>query len=187
MKRCTKCGVEKEASEFWKRKSKPDGLRSECKSCERLSFFKWQRKNRKKRTEDAGIWHRNHPEYCYAPSKHKEKARGAFQDAVHRGKIIRVPCEVCGLPNAHGHHTDYSKPFMVKWLCRQHHMALHRKFDHSKTYVDPNWVSQRKLTRELAESIRSDYKTCIHQPTLAKKYGVHQTHVSRIVSRKSWV
>jgi len=33
MKRCTKCGIEKEESEFYRDKSKIDGLRSNCKQC----------------------------------------------------------------------------------------------------------------------------------------------------------
>lgn len=33
MKICTKCNVEKELSEFYKDKSKKDGLSSSCKEC----------------------------------------------------------------------------------------------------------------------------------------------------------
>lgn len=45
--------------------------------------------------------------------------------AVRYGKIKRQPCEICSKPEAEGHHTDYSKPLDVKWLCRQHHAQTH--------------------------------------------------------------
>jgi len=59
----------------------------------------------------------------------KRIARQALQTyvyALRAGKIKRQPCEVCG-GKAEGHHTDYSKPLDVKWLCRTHHRAAHRK------------------------------------------------------------
>ncbi len=57
----------------------------------------------------------------------KEIARRAFNKAVIRGQIVRQPCEVCGVSKAEGHHGDYSKPLDVRWLCRTHHMQLHRR------------------------------------------------------------
>lgn len=56
-----------------------------------------------------------------------EKGRAAQQlrDAVRQGKIKRQPCEVCGEPDAQGHHTDYSKPLEVRWLCAKHHREEH--------------------------------------------------------------
>lgn len=51
----------------------------------------------------------------------------AIAHAVEDGKIVRPPCEVCGVPNAEAHHVDYSRPFDVRWLCRTHHMELHRR------------------------------------------------------------
>ena len=61
--------------------------------------------------------------------KHKEKrqANSKFRDFVRRGKIKKLPCEICGNPKSEGHHIDYSKPLEVRWLCRKHHHELHRK------------------------------------------------------------
>jgi hypothetical protein len=39
----------------------------------------------------------------------------------------RPPCEVCGALSAEAHHKDYSRPLDVVWLCRKHHMELHRR------------------------------------------------------------
>lgn len=56
-----------------------------------------------------------------------EKGRAAqkLRDAIRQGKITRQPCEVCQEPDAQGHHTDYSKPYDVRWLCAQHHREEH--------------------------------------------------------------
>ena len=37
------------------------------------------------------------------------------------------PCCVCGKPNAHGHHEDYTKFLEVVWLCRKHHAERHHE------------------------------------------------------------
>ena len=44
-----------------------------------------------------------------------------------RGLIVREACEVCGADDTDGHHEDYQKPLDVRWLCRRHHKAEHRR------------------------------------------------------------
>lgn len=46
MKRCTKCGAEKDQSLFYVSKGKPDGLHSWCKACEAKSKKAWYAANR---------------------------------------------------------------------------------------------------------------------------------------------
>lgn len=58
------------------------------------------------------------------PMRHK--ARQKLTQAIRSGKIHRQPCEVCGETNSEGHHDDYSKPLAVRWLCRKHHVELHK-------------------------------------------------------------
>ena len=48
MKICTKCNVDKDISYFWKDKSKKDGLRPRCKTCEKDACGKWIRENPEK-------------------------------------------------------------------------------------------------------------------------------------------
>lgn len=57
----------------------------------------------------------------------KRRARAWVATNVRRGNIAREPCEVCGAAETEGHHDDYSKPRDIRWLCRTHHMALHRR------------------------------------------------------------
>ena len=54
----------------------------------------------------------------------KRKARQKLAYAVKTGKIIKLPCLVCGDPKSQGHHKDYNKPLEVDWLCQKHHKEL---------------------------------------------------------------
>jgi hypothetical protein len=60
----------------------------------------------------------------------KVKARRALQDALRRGKLKKADrCQGCGaMPPAaglHGHHEDYRKPLVVRWLCVSCHVHAH--------------------------------------------------------------
>ncbi len=60
--------------------------------------------------------------------KHKPYIGYIVRKALADGRLIRMPCEVCGTTESiHGHHNDYDKPLEVKWLCRTHHILLHKK------------------------------------------------------------
>jgi hypothetical protein len=53
-------------------------------------------------------------------------ANYTMNNAIRDGHLNRGPCEVCGSrEGVEGHHEDYSKPLDVRWLCREHHKALH--------------------------------------------------------------
>lgn len=54
-------------------------------------------------------------------------ARKRVSRAVRLGRLVRQPCEVCGLSQAEGHHDDYDKPLQVRWLCAEHHRQHHRE------------------------------------------------------------
>lgn len=56
----------------------------------------------------------------------KIKARYLVERAVKNGDLVRTPCEVCGaVGRIEAHHTDYSKPLQVQWLCPKHHRERH--------------------------------------------------------------
>ena len=55
----------------------------------------------------------------------KSTARDKVRYAVRNGKLKRLPCEKCGTEPSQAHHTDYSKPLKVNWLCRTHHQEWH--------------------------------------------------------------
>ena len=68
-------------------------------------------------------WRKSHR--LNAEQKKRASARSYLKVYVKRGKIARQPCLSCGAP-AEGHHPDYDRPLYVLWLCREHHMELHR-------------------------------------------------------------
>lgn len=55
----------------------------------------------------------------------KRHARQEVNKAIRRGDLDRGPCEVCGNPDAHAHHDDYTRPLDIRWLCTVHHAAEH--------------------------------------------------------------
>jgi hypothetical protein len=77
-KNCGVCKVNKSAVDFNKHKISKDGLKNECKTCERLYTAKWRKDNKEyKRLKDKE-WRENNPERCKANSKNwaqRNKAR----------------------------------------------------------------------------------------------------------------
>jgi hypothetical protein len=57
------------------------------------------------------------------PERHSAHAQ--MTKAIRAGSLVRQPCEVCGSPDVEGHHDDYSRPLLVRWLCKPHHLAAH--------------------------------------------------------------
>ncbi len=94
-----------------------------CVACKALvrkeNNVLWQHqdyvKNRTKKLEQTTAYNKS------------EKGRAAekFRAAIRYGKMERQPCEICGQSKAQGHHTDYSKPLEVRWLCAKHHREEH--------------------------------------------------------------
>lgn len=60
MKTCTKCGVEKNESEFHKSNDGKNGLRAQCKACRNSEVREWKLKNVEERKEYAEKWYREH-------------------------------------------------------------------------------------------------------------------------------
>lgn len=128
-KTCRKCGVEKDAQEFHADPRYRDGLGSYCKACKYVLSSKardaWKLRHMDRHRlsmRDAQRRYRVDP-----ANGIKRAARIAVRDAIYSGRMLRGSCEVCGKPNAHGHHDDYSKPLDVRWLCSTHHREHHKK------------------------------------------------------------
>ncbi len=78
---------------------------------------KYRRKNPKKNYEKSRKWIVLNPIAARA-------YRTVFI-AVKSGKLIRKSCQVCGNPRTQGHHSDYTQPLKVDWLCALHHKERH--------------------------------------------------------------
>lgn len=70
MKKCTKCKIEKEVTEFSKNKTTKDGLQYNCKSCVKGRNEEWRRNNKEKIKE----YRENNKEYF------KEYKKGYYQN-----------------------------------------------------------------------------------------------------------
>lgn len=70
----------------------------------------------------------NHNYFSKKENREKHNARKKLLRAIKAGKVIRpTTCEMCGKENVmcEGHHTDYSKPYDVMWLCKECHENMH--------------------------------------------------------------
>ena len=152
-KKCFKCGVEKELSEFYKHSGMLDGHLNKCKDCtkrdvqknyrDNIDYYKdYERKRSvlphrvklredywesKKETGEAYFMKRKYIKEYKKKNPMKYKAKNRLCSALRRGDIKRKPCEVCGEVKSHGHHPDYNYPLDVIWLCSKHHAEEHRR------------------------------------------------------------
>jgi hypothetical protein len=130
-KRCFKCERQLPRDQFYKHPMMGDGLLGKCKSCTkrdvrenreaRHSYYIAVDRERSKtpeRRKAIQASKKRHPQ--------KEASRKITQQAIARGELVKQPCEVCGSLRVDAHHDDYDKPLEIRWLCRKHHMELHR-------------------------------------------------------------
>lgn len=68
-------------------------------------------------------WRERNPDWR-KPYAEQVKAQHAVTNAIRDGRLERLPCEICG-EWAEAHHTDYTKPLDVRWLCPAHHREEH--------------------------------------------------------------
>ena len=111
------------------------GVRGRCVKCQRTR----NRDNQRNLTLSGGHaeksrrYRKEHPEAVKRQREksdpEKELARKTLRDAVRCGNVPKASaCEDCGATTRlHGHHADYSKPLVVRWLCPPCHGKLHRQ------------------------------------------------------------
>lgn len=133
---CNKCKIEKNLEEcFYTQTKVPLKYDYRCKECHKnLSALRHQKDYCPKKQRIKSIKRRESGKLKESRQKmvekypEKYKARYVLRNAVAWGKVNKLPCEVCGEVKSQGHHPNYSKPLEVIWLCRKHHMELHRKY-----------------------------------------------------------
>ena len=129
MKKCIKCGVKKELSEFYKHKQMADGHLNKCKSCSKKDSTKNRNKNIDRiREYDRDRGNRQNKEYLKefrSKFPNKYKAHNMVNNAIRDNKLFKKPCEICGSEDVHGHHDNYHEPLNIRWLCPVHHSQWH--------------------------------------------------------------
>jgi hypothetical protein len=130
-KRCFKCGEVKSLSDFYRHLRMADGHVNKCKECNKkdvtdnrtakLDYYReYDRERGSRQTlEDLQRYRKENPK--------KYAAHTALNNAVRDGLIFRTPCEECLENDVVGHHDDYDKPLVVRWLCQAHHVAWHKE------------------------------------------------------------
>ena len=146
MKKCWKCGVEKKVTDFYK------GY-AQCKSCRyewskayrqteagkkarqkeainaRLSGKKQVRQEKYEKSEKGRLVAENYRKKKNATPEGQARmaAKNAVRYALKKGKIVKLPCFVCGEIVTEAHHPSYDLDMRlcVTWLCSAHHNEIH--------------------------------------------------------------
>jgi hypothetical protein len=164
-KQCAGCGVFFPASGefFYQYNTRGGTLTSKCKECikaavkaryesdpEKIRAYEASRARLPHRKNAATLYQREHREETnetkrrwYARNKEKKAANVKVKRAVDAGRLVRQPCEVCGVSETQAHHDNYSKPLEVRWLCTKHHGEHHA--DNNIHLSDFNWRPQTGL------------------------------------------
>lgn len=143
---CRHCGVAFDATPYQIRKSD-----FQCIPCRREMHRQWRLKRKQDgrpvvSTKMPRDYHRAYESSYYQDDKNRErrnelmreyakshktehhhKARRLVRSAIKSGRLVKMPCEVCGEKRVHAHHDDYDKPLDVRWLCPKHHYEHHAK------------------------------------------------------------
>ena len=137
---CKFCGVEKPFSEFDKQIAEGPLERwnlRRCKACTHLGYEKRYAtpRNRKIQLQASADWKKRNPERHAELAKeyrarHPDRiiAQNRLNYAVRKGRIKRLPCEVCGSDEkVHAHHISYEPKdwYNVRWLCVVCHEIEH--------------------------------------------------------------
>lgn len=98
-----------------------------CSKCSRPLEETRAGKQRYCRACHAEHMRNTRPKHSELPelARKKANARSYVHEYIKRGKVIKLPCAVCGSERSEAHHEDYCKPLEVIWLCREHHLKLH--------------------------------------------------------------
>lgn len=133
-KACFKCGVVKPLTEFYRHGRMSDCTLNKCKECTKLDVAKHRLANIEKIREYDRLRgrqeHRLKMRQMLVNKRaeaypHRNKANSVTSNAIRDGRLVPLPCWVCGEERVEAHHADYDRPLQVVWLCVRHHRQLH--------------------------------------------------------------
>lgn len=109
-------------------------IRAEHPERAREAVRRYDEAHRELRRAQARARHKAHPGLHYRPTPAQHAAQQRVHTAVRNGTLERPnSCSACGCAcKPHAHHTDYSKPLEVTWLCASCHKLTHinEKYSH---------------------------------------------------------
>lgn len=138
-KKCNRC-LEWLALSKFARHGKKQRIYHLCRPCSVERTTEWRRKYAEEYNAKARIYLRAYrakaPQSArravkkwVAKNKEKTWAHDRVRYALKTGKLVKGSCEACDTERVDAHHDDYTKPLVVRWLCRKHHKDAHRKVD----------------------------------------------------------
>jgi hypothetical protein len=93
VKRCKKCGEVKRLSDFYRANGTRDGLRGQCKTCERARHQSWYRSNQARAIATAKRWQQANAERVAANNRRYRAANAQrFRDG-HRRRVFNLTAE----------------------------------------------------------------------------------------------
>jgi hypothetical protein len=137
-KQCFKCKLYKSLDLFYQHPATADKHLNKCKLCtkkdvksryynpdfrQKIKEYERLRFQDPKRKKLVTIYQKKRR----LTNRGKYRAHSAVNNAIRDGRLIRLPCEVCGEVKSQAHHTDYRKFLDVKWLCFKHHREAHKQ------------------------------------------------------------
>jgi predicted nucleic-acid-binding Zn-ribbon protein len=145
VKVCSRCGIEKEFSEFWKRSASADGLMPCCKDCQR----KYQKEHRntpegrKKHNEENAIWRASGGleylrEYCKENRQKLTETQRAWNES----------------------HPEQVRAYKQKWEQKDRKENPTRKRDYSarRRKEDPQVRLKEALRSRLNVALKNNFK-----------------------------
>ena len=147
MKQCSRCGETKPMDHFYRHPKMADGHVGKCKECtkagvrlnraSKLDYYReydaaramTETRIASRKRYNATVAGRSARALAIRAYRTNNPGRSAAYSSVKRaiknGLLRRQSCESCGSPRTQAHHTDYSKPLDVRWLCARHHAQVH--------------------------------------------------------------
>lgn len=135
-KKCFKCQKVKPLNDFYLHPKTADGRLGKCKQCTKKDARENYTDTRKKRAE-YDKQRRYYPRRIVMARKWradsdkrnplKTECRKKTKAAINSGRLLRLPYQICGNVKSQAHHSDYSKPYEIEWLCFKHHCERHGK------------------------------------------------------------
>lgn len=111
-----------ESQKYWEKAKKDKNLMGKMREKAKRHYF-----NKLKGTEEYKEKRREAQKKWYKKNKYKRRAHKIARKALLAGRIKKDNCDICNGKETEMHHEDYSKPLDIIWLCKNCHMAKHRK------------------------------------------------------------
>ena len=127
LKTCFKCKQEKPLGAFYRHKEMADGHLGKCKECARSDVTAHRNKHLDRiREYDRTRPHRPGNGDWRKADPRRMACHNAVARAFKSGKLVKLPCFICGSEKSVAHHPSYDLPLAVSFLCQVHHKECHK-------------------------------------------------------------